>query len=163
MLIHNPIGIDNNIRKNLFTDQHPDHTAPCRRKKCISQILGHDGRLTVPKRFHSSDLNPLLFYHTRHTCQADKRRHQKENHREYSSDRTHTVCVFTVPVMLRQGTAVIDIPFGFFYIFQFCLCIGNLLLTVGNLLFRPLLSLLILPFCILQLHFILCNFRFSAF
>ena len=52
-------------------------------------------------------LYPLFLYHTCHTGQTDQCRNKEEHNREYFSDRTHTVRIFSESVIFCQCTSII--------------------------------------------------------
>ena len=60
MLIHDPICIDNNIRKYFLSKQNPDYTSRYSRQQCISEIFACNGMPFIPQRLECSNLRPLL-------------------------------------------------------------------------------------------------------
>ena len=80
--------------------------APCQRGASrIKQILAHDRRLAVAKRFEHADLRALFLHHAVHGRHADQRRHQKEEDRKNIGEPLHNA-----GVVLKTGIADIGIP-----------------------------------------------------
>ena len=161
MLKHDPVSIDDNIRKYFLTEQDAQQTSRNRCQKGIAQIFARNGMPFIPQCLKSTDLGSLLLHHSCHSCQADQRRHKKEYGRKYLADRAHPVRVFSVSAVLRKIGTVIDIPLRFLQILNLLFRIGQFLFRIFNLLFsvRDLLLSLCLTFIVLfpaVCDFLLC-------
>lgn len=121
--------------------------APCQRGASrIKQILAHDRRLAVAKRFEHADLRALFLHHAVHGRHADQRRHQKEEDRKNIGEPLHNA-----GVVLKTGIADIGIPVKDVRVRRFDrgdirlrlrdlpLCIGDLVLKlrIGIVVLRP--------------------------
>ena len=141
MLKHNPVSIDDNVRKYFLAEQNSQQASRDCRQKCIAQIFSCNRMPFISQRLKGSDLCPLLLYHSCHSRQTDQCCHKEEDCREDFADRPHPIRIFSVSAVLRKIGAVIDIPLRFlqilnllFCIRQFLFCILNLLLSVCDLL-----------------------------
>lgn len=125
-----------NERQYLLPQQYAENTSANRSQQRITHIFPCNRKLSVPQSFQRPNLRPLLLHHTRHSRKADKRRHQKEQHREYFADVPHTVGIFPISRIRRQIIPVMYIPFRRLQGVNILLGVLQLLLSVGDFLFR---------------------------
>ena len=153
MFIQAHIGINNDKRQNLFTDQYPENTSTQSCDQSISNVFSCDCSFSITKRLHRSDLDPLFLYHSCHSCQTDQCCHQEEQHRKYLSNRTHTVCIIPVSLIFRQCIFPrLHIPFRILDLFNLCFRICDLLFCIREL-----------PFSVCNLRLSVCNLIFRVF
>ena len=167
MLVHDPVCIDDNIWKYFLTEQNSDYTSGYGCQQCVSEILARNRMSLIPQRLECPYLRPLLFHHTGHSRQTDKRSHKEKYRREHFSDSPHTVCILSVSGIIRQIGPVIYVPLGLleiidlvFRIRKLFFRIRDLLFSVCDLCFRLCFSLVIFFPAVRDLCFRLFKLRF---
>ena len=158
--VHDPIGLDNDIRKNLFSEKYSCDASACCSQKCVAEILGCNGCFSVAQRFHGSDLGSLFLHHSCHRGKTDQSRYKEEYHRENLSDVFQPLCVITKIRIFRKVITICDDPLRCFNIIHLFLGILDLLLGFRNFFIGLFFAILIfflsigkLVFCILQIFF----------
>ena len=158
--VHDPVGLDNDKRKNLFSKKYSYDTSAYCSQECIAEILGCNGCFSVAQRLHGSDLGSLLLHHSCHRGKTDQRRHQEKYHWENLSDVFQPLCVITKIRVFRKVIAICDDPLRCFNIIYLFLGIIDLLLGFRNFIIGLFFAILIfflsigkLLFCVLQIFF----------
>ena len=158
--VHDPIRLDNDKRKNLFSEKYSCDTSTYCSQKCIAEILGCNGCFSIAQCFHCSDLCPLLLHHSCHCGKTDQSRYKEEYHRENLSDVFQPLCVITKIRIFRKVIAICDDPLRCFNIIHLFLGILDLLPGFRNFIIGLFFAVLIfflsigkLLFCVLQLFF----------
>ena len=130
--VHDPICLDNDKRKNLFSEKNTHDAASCCCKEGITEIFGCNRYFSVAQCFHGSNLGSLLLNHSCHCGKTDQSRYKEEYHRENFSDVFQPLCVITKIRIFRKVIAVCDDPLRCFNIIYLFLGILDLLLGFRN-------------------------------
>ena len=75
--VHDSIRLDNDKRKNLFSEKYSCDTSAYCSQKCVAEILGCNGCFSVSQRFHGSDLGSLFLHHSCHRGKTDQSRYKE--------------------------------------------------------------------------------------